>query len=68
MLENIFFISMKKIKHFAEKSFSVFGETHKRPLNTIKIFFGKMFYFFMLMKNTFFIILRFFSQKLADII
>ena len=44
--QKIFSISVKK--HFAEKSFSVFGGAHGRPLNTLKLFFGKMFYCFVL--------------------
>ena len=41
---------LKKIKHFAKMSFSVFGGAHKRPLNTL-FFFGKMFYYFFLHAN-----------------
>ena len=61
---NVFLISVKKKKkHIAEKSFSVFGGAHGRPLNTLKLFFGKMFYYFFytLIKNTFAIIPRFFA-------
>ena len=58
----------KLIKRFAEKSFSVFGGAHGRPLKTQKLFFGKkvlFFFLFTLMKNTFAIISRFFAQELS---
>ena len=42
-MANVFFISMKKKN--AKKSFIVFGEAHGRPLNTLKLIFGKMFYY-----------------------
>ena len=51
---------------FFKTNLSVFGETHGRPLNTIKkTFSGNMLYYFlMLIKNTFFIILRLVHKKL----
>ena len=36
----------KIIKHFAKKSFSVFGGAHGRPLNTLKLFSAKCFIIF----------------------
>ena len=44
MIENIFFISVKKqiMKHLAELSFSVFGGANGRPLNTLKLFWQKV--------------------------
>ena len=37
-----------KIKHFAEKSFSLFGGAHRRPLNTLNLFWAKCFIIFVL--------------------
>ena len=53
MNENIFFISMKKnkIKKIAKKCFSVFGEAHGSPLNTLKFVWQKVLFFFMLLKK-----------------
>ena len=46
MIENIFFISLKKNnEHFAEKSFSVFVEAHGRHLNTLNFFWQHVFLF-----------------------
>ena len=40
--------SRKKIKHFVEKSFCVFGGALWRPLNTLKLFSAKCFYFYLI--------------------
>ena len=71
MMTNVFFINVKKkiIKHFAEKSFNVFGGAHGRPLNTLELFWQNVLFFFLtLMKNAFAIRSRFFSPKFAGII
>ena len=66
-MENVFLYAWKKIiKHFAEKSLSVFGGAHGTPLNTLKLFMA--FFLFYAYKNTFAIISRFISQKIAGII
>ena len=73
MMTNVFFISVrerKKIKHFAKRSFSVFRGLPWASPNTLKLIFGKLFYYFfsMLMKNIFSIISRFFLQKIVDLV
>ena len=52
-----------------KKSFSVFGGAHWRPLNTLKLIFGKMFYYFWftLLKNTFAIFSRFFFLQYVEL-
>ena len=69
MISNVFFISVKKkiITHFpTKKYFSVFRGLPWAPPNTVKLFFGKMF--FMLMKNIYLIISRFVSQNFVDLV
>ena len=73
MIENVFYMKIERkkiIKFLPKKSFSVFGGSHVRPPNTLKLFFDKMFYkyFLTLMKNAFFVISRFFLQKKIGII
>ena len=48
-------VGKKIIKHFTEKSLSVFGEAHGRPLNTLNFFWPMVLFFF-------------FSHKFAGII
>ena len=75
MKKYVFHKSERKriIKHFAAKSFIVFGGAHAcmhvRPLNTVKLFLQNvLLLFFTLIEYTFAIISRFFSQKFAGVI
>jgi len=47
--------AIKKIKHFAKKSFSVLKNAKNSIFEHTNIFFGKMFYYFLIvfMKNAF---------------
>ena len=59
----------KIIQHFAEKSFSVFGGAHGRPLNTLKLFLAKCFIiFFHAYEKYICHHFKIFSQQLAGII
>ena len=58
----------KKInKTFCQKSLSVFGETHGRLLNTLKLVLANvLLFFFTLIKNTFFSLFQdFFFTKIS---
>ena len=60
----------KFILYFAEKSFSLLRGINWRPPNTLTVFAFKCFinYSHQIMKNIFFTISRFLSQKYADIV
>ena len=68
IIKIIFLISINKNNktYFQKKSFSVFGGALGRPQNTLKLFLQFFFIIFCtLMKNTFAIISRFFSQQIC---
>ena len=60
-------VEKKNLKHFAEKSFSVFKGAPFKSFEHTKTFFGKMFliFFSTFIKNAFGTNSRFFSHKYA---